>query len=99
MTLGPLAHLALLRVAARSVHRSRTARLFVLAHVVAGRGLARQHRGEQLSPVERAGAQALWLQAVALGGMARFLRRDRIAMWPKTDRSPAEAGRIQGRAP
>jgi hypothetical protein len=87
MTAGPVAHLVLLRAALRSVHRSKTARLFVMAHAGAAWSLVRQSRGEELSALERAGAQALWLQAVALGGMWRFLRRERTAMWPKSDRS------------
>jgi biofilm PGA synthesis N-glycosyltransferase PgaC len=88
MTAGPLAHLALLRASVRAMHRSKTARMFVAVHAAAGWSLARQHRGERLSRVERALAQGLWLQVVALGGMVRFLRRDRIVMWPKSDRSP-----------
>jgi cellulose synthase/poly-beta-1,6-N-acetylglucosamine synthase-like glycosyltransferase len=91
MTLGPIAHLALLRAAVRSMHRSRAARLFVMANAGAAWALVRQNRGEELTPLERAGAQALWLQGVALGGMWRFVRRDRTALWPKRDRSPSSS--------
>ena len=90
MTAGPIAHLALLRAALRSLHRSKTARLFVLGHAGATWALVRQSKGEELSALERAGAQAIWLQAVALGGMWRWVRRERTALWPKQDRSSAD---------
>jgi hypothetical protein len=33
-----------------------------------------------------------FLQAVALGGLWRYLRGDRPALWPKADRSAGRAG-------
>jgi hypothetical protein len=89
MTAGPVAHVLLLRAALRSMHRSKVARLFVLAHAGTARAFVRQRNGEELSRLERAATQALWLQAVALGGMWRFVRRDQTALWPKPDRSEA----------
>lgn len=87
MTAGPLAHAALLRHSLRSAHRSKAARAFLGAHLFAGRALYRQRNGEELTAAERAGAQALWLQLVAFGGMWRFARREATALWPKRDRS------------
>jgi hypothetical protein len=86
MTLAPLAHVALLRASVKSVHRSKIARMFLGAHVAGARALVRARRGESLSAVERGAAHALWLQAVALGGLWRFLRRENTSKWPKRER-------------
>jgi cellulose synthase/poly-beta-1,6-N-acetylglucosamine synthase-like glycosyltransferase len=85
-TFGPLAHAGLLVVALRSVRRSRTARGFVAAHVVAARALGAQMRGDPISPPEQAAAQVLYLQAVALAGLVRYLSGDRPAKWEKAAR-------------
>jgi poly-beta-1,6-N-acetyl-D-glucosamine synthase len=86
-TLGPLAHLALLvRWAARS-RVSWLARVLVLVHGIGAAAVIRQTRGAPLTSPERSLAQVLFLQAVALGGLARYLRRERLERWPKVDRS------------
>jgi cellulose synthase/poly-beta-1,6-N-acetylglucosamine synthase-like glycosyltransferase len=86
ITAGPLAHVALLRRSLRSLHRSRSARAFFAAHAAAGTALYRQQRGETTTSVEKAGAQLLWLQLVALGGIWRFLRHESTVLWPKRER-------------
>jgi glycosyl transferase family 2 len=96
MTAGPIAHAALLRHSVGSIHRSKMARAFVLAHVVAANALYRQRHGEEPTPVEKAAAQLLWLQLVAFGGMWRFLRRESTALWPKRDRSGPVEGLDRG---
>ena len=83
---GPIAHAALLAWALRRSHRSWIARAFVLGHLVAAQALARRMRGGDPSAPERIAAQVLFLQVVAFGGMARYLKRDRPALWPKQER-------------
>jgi cellulose synthase/poly-beta-1,6-N-acetylglucosamine synthase-like glycosyltransferase len=84
-TLGPLAHAALL---ARALLRPRhpAAMAFLAGHAVAARALARRRRGAELSAPERALAEVSFLQLVALGGLWRYLRGDRPALWPKAER-------------
>lgn len=86
---GPLAHLALLALALRGLRRSRLAAPFLAGHLWAGAALMRQRRGADLNRLERTAAQVLWLQVVALGGLLRYLRHDRPALWPKPDRPEA----------
>jgi hypothetical protein len=101
-TVGPFAHLALVGVALRRVRYSKLARLFLLGHVAAGWALAREGgrmaraadlgEGEPLKPLNAAEAaaagagQVLFLQGVALGGVARFLRGDRRTQWATIER-------------
>jgi hypothetical protein len=111
---GPLAHLALLAVAARRARTSRLAQLFLLGHGVAAGVLARRAASEK-PPTQRAddseasgGAessggsdaiaselagrvaqglgQAVFLDAVALGGIVRYLRGDRPTRWTTVGR-------------
>ncbi len=84
-SLGPLAHLALLVLALGRVSRSRLALASVLGHVGAGIALVRSSASRS-TPVERLLGQVLFLQLVALGGILRYLRRDRPAVWPKQAR-------------
>jgi hypothetical protein len=100
-TVAPLAHVALLAVAARRARTSRLAKLFLLGHGVAVWTLARRAASEAV-PRENGGAseaaevsrsagvpdrvahglaQAVFLDAVALGGMIRYLRGDRPTRW------------------
>jgi cellulose synthase/poly-beta-1,6-N-acetylglucosamine synthase-like glycosyltransferase len=83
---GALAHAALVGWALVRATRSRPAAVFVLAHLAAARALRRFVRGEPVSRPEALAAQVLFLQLVALGGMGRYLRRDRLALWPKEAR-------------
>lgn len=85
-SLGPVAHLLLLLVALRRMRRSAPALAFVLAHALAIQALARRLGGHEVTRAERLAGQVLFLQAVALGGLARYLRRDRPALWPKLER-------------
>lgn len=85
-TIGPLSHLALLGIAARSARSSTIARLFLAGHVAAAAGLRAQESGMRLPFPVRVSAQVLYLQLVALGGMARFLRGDRVLKWQKPAR-------------
>jgi hypothetical protein len=43
-------------------------------------------KGKRMPTPLRLGGQVLFLQAVAYGGMARFLRGDRVLRWPKPAR-------------
>jgi hypothetical protein len=99
-TVGPFAHLALLGMAVQRVRTSRLARLFLVGHALAGWALAREARRmsrvaasgespEPLGAMESAAAgagQVLFLQAVALGGVLRYLRGDRRTQWSTVER-------------
>lgn len=85
-SLGPIAHAALLAWALGRMPRSRVACAFLLGHLVAAQALMRTAKGGKISRFEALMAQVLFLQLVAFGGMARSLRRDRLALWPKQAR-------------
>jgi len=85
-TVGPLTHVALLGMAVGSVRRSRLARLFLAGHVVGVAAIWWPTSARPLPTPVRAAGQALFLQGVALGGMARRLRGDRVATWEKAAR-------------
>jgi hypothetical protein len=108
-TVVPVAHVALLGVAARRARTSRMAQLFLVGHAVAGVSLARRWRtvpaaaattthtdgaeaggegsgvgdgdGDVVGRVIRGVGQVVFLDAVALGGMARYLRGERMTRW------------------
>lgn len=88
-TLGPAAHAALLGLA---VLRSRTGALpalFVAGNGVAAAALALRSRGRRLPRVLAVPAEVAFLQLCGLGGTLRYLRRERLAVWPKPERSEA----------
>ena len=85
-TVGPLSHLVLLLVAVRHVPSSRLARVVVAGHLAAAASLPAQEAGVRLPLPMRVGAQVLYLQAVALGGLIRCLRGDRVLRWEKPAR-------------
>lgn len=87
-TIGPLAHALLLASALRSWRRSGIARLTVVGHVLGAVAVARTRGDAPRGAIERLAAQALFLQAVGLGGLVRYLRRDRPPLWPKPPRPP-----------
>ena len=98
---GPVAHALLLLLALRRVRRSAVAAVFAGGHALAAGSAVRQARGADLRAPERLAVQVLFLQAVALGGLTRFLRGERPALWRKEERStpsgvtprPAPTGR------
>lgn len=85
-TVGPLSHVALLGLAGASIRRSWIARLFLAGHVGAAAALRAQESGVHLPLAARIAAQVLYLQMVALGGLARFFRGDRVLLWKKPAR-------------
>jgi cellulose synthase/poly-beta-1,6-N-acetylglucosamine synthase-like glycosyltransferase len=90
---GPLAHAALLALAVLSMKRSRLAGAFVAGHAAGAAALIREARGGAVSGPGRALAQVLFLQATALGGLARYVRGERYAGWRKAER-PAGSGAV-----
>ncbi len=52
--------------------------------------MVRARRGHDLSRPLSALAQVLFLQAVALGGLVRYMRGDRPSIWPKLEREPTD---------
>jgi len=99
-TVGPLSHLALLALSVSKVRSSTLARGFLLANACACAGLVASARAAQpasdaatgperrsLMGTAAAGAgQVMFLQGVALGGMARYARGDRPTMWSTVER-------------
>ena len=89
---GPLSHAVLLAIALRDVRRTSSARLFLAAHAFGLWSFACERRGRHAPRLGRMLGQALFLQAVGVGGTLRFLRRDRLARWPKPERPPLPDG-------
>lgn len=85
-TVGPLSHVALLGLAVRHHRRSRVAMLFVASHVAGASAVVWRDRVGPLPGPLAAGAQLLYLQIVALGGMVRFARGQRLLQWTKRSR-------------
>jgi biofilm PGA synthesis N-glycosyltransferase PgaC len=99
-TVSPLAHVALLLIAMGKVRSSALARAFLLANLAAGAGLVAGTRvGEStedasavpptrhiLASASAGAGQVMFLQGVALGGMARYVRGDRPTMWSTVER-------------
>jgi cellulose synthase/poly-beta-1,6-N-acetylglucosamine synthase-like glycosyltransferase len=83
---GPVTHLVLLLHALRRLRRSRYAQAFLLGHAVLGAGIVAEAQGRRLPGPLTALSQALFLQGVALGGVWRVLRRDRVVKWDKPAR-------------
>lgn len=85
-SLGPACHIALVTIAARHAPTSRLARLFLAGNVVAGLLVAAQSKEVALPKPASLVAQVAYLQAVALGGMYRFVAGDRALKWKKPAR-------------
>ena len=85
-TVGPLSHVALLALAARHARHSKLAAAFVAAHAAGIGALVWQETGRRLPGPVTPVTQVLYLQGVALGGLGRFLRRDRVLRWTKVAR-------------
>lgn len=86
-SLGPLAHLMLVVVAAQSCRHRRLGALAVGAHAIGAVAVVRTQRRAHQSAMGRLAGQALFLQAVGLGGLVRYLVGDRPSLWPKQVRS------------
>jgi biofilm PGA synthesis N-glycosyltransferase PgaC len=86
-TVSPLAHAVLLGVAAGSFRRSRLSRVFLIGHAVGVWGLLRPPPVRRIwrAPMVLA-SQVLFLQAVALGGLIRYLRGSRETIWTTVER-------------
>jgi hypothetical protein len=93
-TVSPVSHAALLLLAASKVRSSALARAFLLAHLFAGAGLVAEGRmgapsDEPADAPSRhlamtavaASGHVVFLQAVAMGGLVRYLRGDRQTKW------------------
>jgi cellulose synthase/poly-beta-1,6-N-acetylglucosamine synthase-like glycosyltransferase len=85
-TLGPISHAVLLAWAVASSPRSRVAALFAGGHLLAVGGWFATARGRRVPRVLSAAGQVVFLQAVAFGGMRRFMRGDRVVRWSKPAR-------------
>ncbi len=83
---GPVAHLLIVLWAFTKCRRSRLAALTLTSHGFVALCAVRTLRGTRQSRFERLVGQALFLQAVGLGGLTRYLRHDRPALWPKPER-------------
>lgn len=83
---GPLSHVTLLVLALTSLRTSRLSRVFVAGHLAAAAALRAQESGIRLPLPARVAAQVLYLQMVAVGGLVRFLRGDRVLLWKKPAR-------------
>jgi hypothetical protein len=84
---GPMAHVGLVGLAVPAAARgSRVAQLFLAGNAVGAASLAAVASGKrQPAPVRLVG-QVFFLQAVALGGVRRFLSANRDAAWAKPER-------------
>lgn len=91
LLIGPLAHALLLIRALLAAPRRRWAAAFVGLHAVGLMAILRQARGDRPTAPERALGQALFLQATAVGGIVRYLRGERPALWEKPERSASDA--------
>ncbi|MBL7487869.1 glycosyltransferase, partial [Frankia sp. AgW1.1] len=94
-SVGPVAHVALVALSVPAARHSWTARLFLAGNAAGAASAVALTTGRQLPGPARLFAQVFFLQAVALGGVRRFLSGDRPAVWPKPDRLP-EPGRPPG---
>ena len=83
---GPIAHVALVAMSVPAARRSRVARLFLLANAAGAASTTAVTRGMPLPAPARLAGQVFFLQAVALGGVRRYLAKDRPAIWPKPER-------------
>jgi cellulose synthase/poly-beta-1,6-N-acetylglucosamine synthase-like glycosyltransferase len=85
-SIGPVTHVLLLVHALASARRSRYARAFLAGHAALGAGVVWEAEGHDLPKPFNTLSHALFLQVVALGGLLRFLRRDRVIKWDKPAR-------------
>jgi cellulose synthase/poly-beta-1,6-N-acetylglucosamine synthase-like glycosyltransferase len=103
LVFGPLAHALLLAKALLAGPRRPWAAAFLAIHAIGIQAFVRQQQGERPTAPERAVGQSLFLQATALGGIVRYLRGERPALWRKPDRErpaePAKRGSLSPTGP
>ncbi|ONH33683.1 glycosyltransferase family 2 protein [Pseudofrankia asymbiotica] len=83
---GPMAHVALVAMSVPAARHSWAARLFLAGNLVGAGSAGALAVGRTPPGPTRLAAQVFFLQAVALGGVRRFLAHDRPAVWPKPER-------------
>jgi cellulose synthase/poly-beta-1,6-N-acetylglucosamine synthase-like glycosyltransferase len=83
---GPMAHAMLIVISIPAARRSWIARLFLAGNAAGVGSLVTVVRGGNPPAPVRLAAQVFFLQAVALGGIRRFLRGERPTRWPKPER-------------
>jgi hypothetical protein len=84
---GPMAHVALVALSVPAARHSWPARVFLAGNAVGAASAAALAQGRTPPGPARLVAQVFFLQAVALGGVRRFLAHDRPAVWPKPERA------------
>ncbi|WP_248836505.1 glycosyltransferase family 2 protein [Frankia sp. AgKG'84/4] len=97
---GPIAHVALVAIAVPAARNSWAARIFLAGNAVGAASTAALLTGRTPPGPTRLVAQVFFLQAVALGGVRRFLSGDRPAVWAKPERQavPPASG-VNGSGP
>jgi hypothetical protein len=83
---GPMAHVALVAMSVPAARHSRLARVFLAGNAAGAASVAAVARGWSLPAPARLLAQVFFLQAVALGGVRRYLTSNNAAVWPKPER-------------
>jgi biofilm PGA synthesis N-glycosyltransferase PgaC len=73
-------------MAVAAVRRSPIAQLVLVGNALAAGAVYAQSKDVQLPKLLGIAAQVAYLQAVALGGMVRFVRGDRAVKWKKPAR-------------
>ena len=96
-SLGPLAHAALALLALRRARRSRGAAAVVAAHLVGAAAAVAQLTGRAVPRPLAVAGQVVFLQAVAIAGLLRYLRGERPAVWAKPQRPPGLPDVFAGR--
>jgi hypothetical protein len=85
-SVGPIAHVALIAVAIGARRQSVLARLVLGVHGAGLVAAAVAHRGHSLPRPLAVLRQVLYLQAVAVGGLVRFVRGETSPTWQKAAR-------------
>lgn len=95
---GPMTHVALVALSIPAARHSWPARLFLVGNAIGAASAGTLMKGGTPPGPTRFVAQVFFLQAVALGGVRRFLARDRPAIWPKPERE-AVSGQVAPAVP
>ncbi len=86
-SLGPLAHVVVVALALRRARHSTPASLVLGGHLAAGAAAVGLLTGRDVPRAAALGGQVVFLHAVALAGLVRYLRGDRPAVWSKPERT------------